>query len=81
MLSTGELTVVCTVVAGLFGVVHAIQNSRLGKVEENKVNKETCLVGHTGLNGKIDRIEGMVDYLYKDRISWKKRNGYHEEGG
>ena len=82
MLSPGELTVVGSVIAGLFGVIHAIQNSRLNKVENEKVNKETCIVGHTGLNEKVDRIENMVDYLHKDRINWKKQNGHsHEEGG
>lgn len=67
-----------TVIAALFGVLHAVQNRRLNKVEENKVDKDVCaalcgdikevkecIQGKDGLKDVVARMDERVNFLYE----------------
>ena len=67
--------VVVTVILTLFGIVHGIQNGRLGKVEEGKADKEVVermmdsLTGKGGIKETLIRIDERVKFL------WEAKNG------
>ncbi len=64
-----------TVILTLFGIVHAIQNGRLGKVEDGKADKEVVermvdsLTGKGGIQETLIRIDERVKFL------WDAKNG------
>ena len=66
--------IIGTVFVLLFGIVHKVQDGRLGRVEKEKVDKSTCEAVHEG----IGDMREMVTYLYQDRRTWKKQNGHSE---
>ena len=72
------ISIIGTILAVMFGIIHRVQNARLGRVEDEKVDKETCIVGHKGLEREIGDMKEMVTYLYQDRRTWKKQNGHSE---
>ncbi len=59
------------VIITLFGIVHAIQNGRLGRVEEGKADKEVVermmdsLVGKGGIQETLIRVDERVTFLWK----------------
>ena len=78
-------TIVGGIIVALFGIIHRQQSRRLGKVEDEKVNKETCDAVHEGIGREIGElkeqtkdipeIKTMVQYLHDDRKAWKKSQG------
>ncbi len=74
--TTLVLTVGGGLLAAMFSIIHALQNRRLNRVEENKTDEKTCKVRHEGIDDKLENMKDMVQYLYDDRRDWKKKNGH-----
>ena len=69
------LKIAAGIIMALFGILHMIQNGRLGKLEDNKAEKgivdkmEECLIGKGGIKETLIRIDERVTFL------WKAKNG------
>ena len=69
------LKIAAGIIMGLFGILHMVQNGRLGKLEDNKAEKgvvdkmEECLIGKGGIKETLIRIDERVTFL------WKAKNG------
>ncbi|MCK5607051.1 hypothetical protein KAR91_34525 [Candidatus Pacearchaeota archaeon] len=70
------VSIIGGLLAVMFSIIHGLQNRRLNKVEDDKVNKETCDVGHKALGREMKEMKDMVRYLYDDRRTWKRSNGH-----
>lgn len=68
------------VIMALFGILHAIQNGRLGRLEEGKADKEVvermedCLVGKGGIKETLIRVDERVTFLWKTVNGKEKGN-------
>lgn len=86
-----EATAIGGGIVGLFGIIHALQNHRLSKLEDSQVGKDMCKTVSESIKKELAELRTavapvaemrpMVKFLYDDKIKFLKRNGHNVEDG